>query len=54
MLIMCQESTMVVHDTPMVVHDTPQVLTLSMLNLYISCFENSVDLDQKASQKPAD
>ena len=29
-------------------------LTLMMLNLYISCSENSVDPDQLASEKPAD
>ena len=31
-----------------------QRLTLTMLNQKISGFENSVDLDQLASEKPAD
>ena len=30
------------------------LLTLSMLNLNISCFENSVEQDQLASKKPPD
>ena len=30
------------------------MLTLNTLNLNISCFKNSVDLDQLASKKPAD
>ena len=29
-------------------------LTLTMLNLDVPCFENSVDPDQLASEKPAD
>ena len=34
--------------------DQSNRLPLTMLNLDRSCFENSVDLDQLASEKPAD
>ena len=35
-------------------NDKKMILTLTMLNPDISCFENIVDQDQAASQKPAD
>ena len=36
------------------VHPCVCILTFTMLNRYLSCFKNSVDPDQLASEKPAD